>query len=498
MADVAEVGARSESIRARWRGRWIYSNLVPITVVVLGVLSLGVLTWTVQISHQQRRHSELAYAIADFKLRLATAHLWLEEATAQQAAGETGTPRWQATMGRSVEDLHEARMLIDALVRGGPGVAGAVIAPFEDPMLVAHAEHVGELLAEWEAIAHQRSERPELGRVGSVAEQRSDAIFEDLQQRASTIERIVQSNKRADFARSRQLVLGTVVAWSVVVGMATTGLWHRERRRRAAENALWRSNDALERTVVERTRDLSLELGERRKAEAALRESEAKLRRLSAMLLTTQEAERRRIATELHDEVGHALILIKLRLGVVRKALRADQAEAKDDCQHLAQSIDQLIEELRRLTRDLRPTVLEDLGLAGALRWLADNFGKRDQLTVTASITDVDASVGADAQMILYRIVQEALTNVRKHAEARRVSLRVDRHDDELAVVVEDDGRGFDAAALAAGRVSDRGLGLTTMEERARMLGGSLAIASAAGKGTRVTLRVPVETAGGR
>ncbi len=498
MADVAEFGARSDSTRGKRHGRWIYGNLVPITVVVLGVLSLSVLIWTVRINQQQLRHSELASAIADFKLRLATAHLWLEEATAQQAAGETGTARWQATMGRSVADLHEARMLVNALVRGGPGAGGAAIAAFDDAVLLAHAEHVGELLAEWEGIARQRSGRPELGRAGSVLELRSDAIFDDLLQRAVAIERIVKDHKRADFTPSRRLVLGTVLAWSVVLGMATTGLWHRERRRRTAEEALQRSNDALERTVAERTRDLSLELGERRKAEAALRESEAQLRHLSAMLFTTQEAERRRIATELHDEVGHALILIKLRLGVVRKALRADQSEAKDDCQHLSQSIGQLIEDIRRLTRDLRPTVIEDLGLAGALRWLAENFGKRDQLTVTASIKDVDASVGADTQMILYRIVQEALTNVRKHAQARRVSLRVDRHDGELAVVVEDDGRGFDAAALAARRVSDRGLGLTTMEERARMLGGSLAIASATGKGTRITLRVPVETVGGR
>ena len=186
----------------------------------------------------------------------------------------------------------------------------------------------------------------------------------------------MQGHKRADFTLSRRFVIGIVLVWSLVVVAAITGLWHRERRRRAAEAALRRSNDALEQTVAERTRDLRFELGERRKTEGALRESETQLRRLSTMLLTTQEAERRRIATELHDEVGHALILIKLRLGVVRKALRDDQAETRDDCQHLAQAIDQLIEDIRRLTRELRPTVLEDLGLAGALRWLADTAAR--------------------------------------------------------------------------------------------------------------------------
>jgi signal transduction histidine kinase len=258
---------------------------------------------------------------------------------------------------------------------------------------------------------------------------------------------------------------------------------------------LW--NDTLERRVADRSRDLHFELREHRKTEAALRESETQLRRLSARLLTTQEAERRRIATELHDEVGHALILIKLRLGVVRKALRDDQAEAREDCQRLAQAVDRLIEDIRRLTRDLRPTVLEDLGLAGALRWLAGNCSRGGQLDVTTSITDVDALVGADAQIILYRIVQEALTNVRKHAQARRVSLSVDTNKDRLAVVVEDDGTGFDAEVVTARGATDRGLGLATMEERARMLGGSLSIASAMGKGTRLTLRVPVPLGGG-
>jgi signal transduction histidine kinase len=292
-------------------------------------------------------------------------------------------------------------------------------------------------------------------------------------------------------------VIGIFVAWSIVVAASMAGLWQRERRRREAEDALQRTNDALERKVAERTRDLSLELSEHRKTEAALRESEGQLRRLSAMLLTAQEAERRRIATELHDELGHALVVMKLRLGVLRKALKESQTEARNDCQYLAQSIDQLIEDIRRLTRDLRPTVLEDLGLAGALRWLAGNCGKGGQLNVTSSVIDVDPLIAPDAQIVLYRIIQEALTNAGKHAQAQQVSLSVDRHGDRLAFVVEDDGKGFDPAELFARSACDRGLGLATMEERARMLGGSLSISSGAGKGTRITVHVPMLSGGG-
>jgi signal transduction histidine kinase len=495
--DPMEVGSGTDVKRAGRQRTLTQRNLVPITVLALGVLALAVLIWTDQVHQRQRLHFELGNAIADVQVRAATAHLWLEEATADHAASETDTTRWRATMARAMADLRDARRSADALLEGGPDLGTGVFAPPNDPELRARAERIGRLLSEWEAIVRERSERPEIGREGSALEQRSDDIFDELQHRAADFKKHVQSNKRADYIHSRRLMIGIFVAWSIVVAASMAGLWQRERRRREAEEALQRTNDALERKVAERTRDLSLELSEHRKTEAALRESETQLRRLSAMLLTAQEAERRRIATELHDELGHALVLIKLRLGVIRKALTEGQTEARDDCEYLAQSIDQLIEDIRRLTRDLRPTVLEDLGLAGALRWLAGNCGKGGELNVTASVMNVDPLIAPDAQIVLYRIIQEALTNAGKHAQAQQVSLSVDRHGDRLAFVVEDDGKGFDAAELFARSASERGLGLATMEERARMLGGSLSISSGTGKGTRITVNVPMRTEGG-
>jgi two-component system NarL family sensor kinase len=156
------------------------------------------------------------------------------------------------------------------------------------------------------------------------------------------------------------------------------------------------------------------------------------------------------------------------------------------------QLIDMAIDDIRRLARDLRPSVLEELGLSAALNWLLDNCIRRDQTTVAASIVDVDRLIAPDAQVVLYRIVQEALTNVAKHSQATHVSLRGDRQGDRLSFVVEDNGKGFDATGALTGTVSERGLGLATMRERARMIGGSLTVWSEARKGTRIAFDVPV------
>ena len=140
MDDVVADGARIDDVGAGRYRRWARRNAVPLTVVVLGVLSLAVLLWTARIGERQRLHSELWCAIADFEVRIATAHLWLEEATAEQAAGEIGTSRWQATMGKALADLREARILADALVHGGPDLGGTVLAPPRDPALRARTE----------------------------------------------------------------------------------------------------------------------------------------------------------------------------------------------------------------------------------------------------------------------------------------------------------------------------------------------------------------------
>jgi len=209
--------------------------------------------------------------------------------------------------------------------------------------------------------------------------------------------------------------------------------------------------------------------------------------------LPVEEAERKVISSELHEELGHGLVLLKLRVGLLAKNLGDDQRTAREECDGLSELIDQEIENVRRLSRELTPWLLEDLGLSAALRWLVGNYVGDRETELRLSVAHLDHLFSRNAQILLYRIVQEALTNVRKHAAATRVELSIERRGGDLVLRVQDDGAGFDREQLAVREAAQRGFGLATMGERAQMLGGWLHVASEEGKGTRLLLTVPVE-----
>jgi len=242
--------------------------------------------------------------------------------------------------------------------------------------------------------------------------------------------------------------------------------------------------------------NIGRDITEHRNVEKALRESEKQLRYLSSQLLTAQETERRRISRELHDELGQALSVIKLRLSFIEKELKKDQVTAKEECQTISQYINQVIENVRRLSRDLSPSILEDAGLLAAIHWLITNSKTNHQIKMILDVGDIDQWFSQDAQIMIYRILQEALTNIGRYAQAKNASVIIKKHDGEVSFSVEDDGIGFDVFQTDTVNPDERGLGLKIMVERALMLGGSLEIWSEKGKGTRVTFRVPLKKEG--
>ncbi len=242
--------------------------------------------------------------------------------------------------------------------------------------------------------------------------------------------------------------------------------------------------------------NIGRDITEQRNAERALLESEKQLRYLSSQLLMAEETERRRISRELHDELGGALTAIKLRLSFIEKGLKRNQIAIKEECESISQYIDQVIEEVRRLSRDLTPSILEDAGLLAAIRWLIGNSNKNYHVDMTMDVMDIDDLFSRDAQIIVYRIFQEALTHIGRHAQAKNVCLMIRKHNGGVSFSVEDDGIGFDVLRAAKVNPDERGLGLATMEERARMLGGSLEIWSEKGKGTRISFHVPLKKRG--
>ena len=214
-------------------------------------------------------------------------------------------------------------------------------------------------------------------------------------------------------------------------------------------------------------------------------------RELLARLVFAQEDERRRIAREMHDQLGELLTTLGRKIGTLRDAC-SDRAELSTQFEVLEAVSQQLDRDVDRLVWQLRPTALDDLGLRAALaNYVHDwsrRFGISAELHTSGLLND---RLATDAETTLYRIAQEALNNVAKHARARNVDVMLERRSDHVILVVEDDGVGFE---LGEEGESGRGFGLLGMQERATLVGASLQIESAVGKGTTILVRMAADT----
>jgi len=233
------------------------------------------------------------------------------------------------------------------------------------------------------------------------------------------------------------------------------------------------------------------DITQQKQVEEVLKESEEQLRFLSSQLLTAQETERRRLSRELHDEVGQALAVLKLRTDFIRESLDKDKAKAREECERSLHYIDQVIENVRRLSRDLSPAVLENVGLTAAIKWLVENITHNHQARVTLDLIQVDDLFSQDSKIMIFRVIQEALTNIVRHAKAKNISIAIKRSGNRVMFLIEDDGKGFNVVKAAGREAAKKGLGLKTMDERVRMLRGTLDLHSEEGKGTRITFTAP-------
>jgi PAS domain S-box-containing protein len=224
---------------------------------------------------------------------------------------------------------------------------------------------------------------------------------------------------------------------------------------------------------------------ERKRAKEALKKSEKNLRFLSSQLLKSQETERKRIAVELHDGLGQALMVAKMRLRTIERSLPA--GDSKEECVDLMKYFTELVENIRRLSHDLMPSVLEDLGLQVALQHLLDEFSRYTGIRVSTDLDDIQALFSLENQLIIYRIFQESLNNITKHAQATEVSVAMKREPGGVSFRLEDNGKGFDVRKVLASDSRKRGMGLAALEERVRMMGGSLEMRSQIGIGTMIS-----------
>jgi signal transduction histidine kinase len=487
--------------------RWYF---VPLIVFLMGVLAMAqVLALDLSVRHQ-RVNSTVIDAYMAIQIKAAVFHLRVEELL----AGGRGVDLEQAIscMGEAIRLADLARDL------GEEWQGTGASAPPGSPGTGSEPDQIKPMLTEFKRVGLERVQLMRRTGAHPVEHKQFDTLFNDLLAKSSRLEERFKADRVKTRQSSARLFLGIYLVWGAVVAAATAGLRRMELRRKRAEESLLETYDLLRcqaeelkrhrenlaEMVAMRTAELTranqrlqVEIAERQQAEETLRKSEQLIRHLSVQLLNAQEVERKRISMGLHDELGQALSVIKLRVRSIGRKLGEDQKGQREDCDILLDYLDTVIEDVRRLSLQLSPTIMEDLGLTAALRWMIGTLQRDLGIEVALDIPELDHFFPERHQQItIYRVLQEATTNISKHAQAQKVSITARQQGDRVNFSVHDDGRGFDTVAIATRSASEKGLGLVTMSERVTMLGGSFELRSSPGQGTEVAFILPVAGGG--
>jgi len=263
------------------------------------------------------------------------------------------------------------------------------------------------------------------------------------------------------------------------------------RQRNHAEDELRQAHDELEQRVNERTAELSQALATLESEIKVRKQKEDQLRNLSLRLMTLQDEERRRIARELHDSAGQTLAAMKMSIALIRQidVSRPDLAHLVDDLNALT---DEALQEVRTTSYLLHPPLLDEAGIASAARWFVEGFARRSGIQVECDIPERMERPPRDCELVLFRVLQESLTNVHRHSGASAASVRLKRNTDHLELEVGDNGQGIPEDHLRRfnASVGSAGVGITGMRERVRELGGHLEIRSVK-NGTTIRVDLP-------
>jgi len=333
-----------------------------------------------------------------------------------------------------------------------------------------------------EAVAHEEAHLRALRELDLKS-----ALVVPLMARERTIGALtlVWVGSRRRYSRA-DLALGEELARRVALALDNVRLYDEAQKLNATLEQ--RVNTRTAQLLAINTR-LESEVAERKEAQRRLEESQSQLRRLSAHLQAAREEERIRIAREIHDELGQALAGLKMDVAWLQRSQNRQAPAIPPRLEDMSVLIDATVQAVRRIATELRPSILDDLGLAAAIEWQLDEFRERTGLECVLTSNLKSMVLEATSATALFRIFQEALTNVARHASATRVAVNLDEGPDSLTLRIQDNGRGISEEEMRQAK----SFGLLGMRERVYLLEGEIDIRGAPGQGTTVTVRIPLK-----
>lgn len=477
----------------------------PIAIFFSGVLSILILFWTQQINEGERMKSLIQGALMDAQIRASNFHLHLEDFIAGEPA---------AHIEKAWEEFDQAYRLLGATLVGGVSEHDPILRPLQSPTKRGQAHELTALLEALEALAQLRLDRPPTIAMASVVEDEFKLVFSRFLTKAKELEWAVEQDRLEDQNRSRRVFWVLLFVWTCIVIAATLFLWRVEYRRRSYERELQSANQQLisqaeelaahkaqlmeiveQRTAeIERINfELRQEVIERRRSEQQAEKSREALRKLAAYLESVRERERARLAREIHDELGLNLTMMSMDVAWLEENLSENgcsgDGASLERIRSISSSIADTIALVREIATRLRPGILDDIGLIAAIEWQSYEFQKKTGILCRPDELPEQVRITEDKATVVFRIYQEILANVARHAGATEVRVDMRLEDGRLCLEVKDNGRG-----ISQEQISDpNSLGILGMRERAITAGGGLRIDGNPGLGTLVAVEIPLE-----
>jgi signal transduction histidine kinase len=450
----------------------IIPHWTPVSLGFLVFLVIGIVGFSFQKGLEMITvYAPLINADTEIKLNVSVAHMWVEEIL----AGDTT---------KELEDVWAALDRADknarAMLEGGK-YAEQVIIPLEDVEIRNMVKKVIQELEEFRTIAEQRLSHRETSLTGSPIDYRYDKVYSTFTKNADQIKFRLMELIATDlqYFKATQYILMIVC---FIISLATGIAWYRfEYFRDRVIRALHQSNENLE-----------MEIEEHIKTEDRLIKSEKQLRGLGNQLQTVREEEKAHIAREVHDELGQTLTALKMEMGCLNHDLNSAPDLAQNRIGGMNKLIDDTIQSVQRIATELRPQILDVLGLAEAVRWETSEFEKRTGIQCRLQLPPSNVELNREVKITVFRIFQEAMTNIARHSGAKKVEIDLQMDAQQVVLEILDNGRGIVSNEI----FNKNSLGLLGIRERVHFLNGQFDITGNSRDGTQVRVAIPLEEHG--